>query len=87
MYRACLFTANIARKSLLSESSVNQPAEDNYLSVIKLVATNLLSNGKINDGIGLLCLIGLQVDACRYLESFDRWDRSVWLAKVVILYI
>ncbi|CAH8557821.1 unnamed protein product [Schistosoma intercalatum] len=84
MYRACLFTANIARKSLLSESSVNQPAEDNYLSVIKLVATNLLSNGKINDGIGLLCLIGLQVDACRYLESFDRWDRSVWLAKCTL---
>ncbi|XP_018646913.1 hypothetical protein Smp_137210 [Schistosoma mansoni] len=84
MYRACLFTANISRKSLLSKSDVNQPAEDNYLSVLKLVATNLLSNGRINDGIGLLCLIGLQADACRYLESFDRWDRSVWLAKCTL---
>ncbi|CAH8515540.1 unnamed protein product [Schistosoma turkestanicum] len=85
MYRACLFAANFPGKSLLSGSNVKQKTEeDNYLSVVKLVATNLLSNGKVNDGIGLLCLIGLQVDACRYLESFDRWDRSVWLAKCTL---
>ncbi|KAH8871459.1 WD repeat-containing protein 11 [Schistosoma japonicum] len=86
MYRACLYTVNVARTSQLSRSGVvvNQLAEDNYLSVVKLVATNLLSNGLINDGINLLCLIGLQVDACRYLESFDQWDRSVWLAKCTL---
>ncbi|KAK4470603.1 hypothetical protein MN116_006141 [Schistosoma mekongi] len=86
MYRACLYTVNVARTSQLSRSDavVNQLAEDNYLSIVKLVATNLLSNGLINDGISLLCLIGLQVDACRYLESFDQWDRSIWLAKCTL---
>ncbi|VDQ12255.1 unnamed protein product [Trichobilharzia regenti] len=83
MHRACLLAANATRKSCLSGPSIDQSVEDTYLSTVKLVATNLLSNGRINEGIGLLCLIGLQIDACRYLESFDQWDRAIWLAKVM----
>nr|CAH8855103.1 unnamed protein product [Trichobilharzia regenti] len=84
MHRACLLAANATRKSCLSGPSIDQSVEDTYLSTVKLVATNLLSNGRINEGIGLLCLIGLQIDACRYLESFDQWDRAIWLAKCTL---
>ncbi|CAH8582253.1 unnamed protein product [Heterobilharzia americana] len=84
MFRACLLAANATRKSYLSGPSMDQSVEDTYLSTVKLVATNLLSSGKVSDGIGLLCLIGLQIDACRYLESFQQWDRAIWLAKCTL---
>lgn len=83
MYKACLLAANASgRLQPGSSLSSLQVAEDTYLSTVKLVATNLLSSGQIDEGIELLCLIGLYSDACRYLESFDQWDHSIWLAKV-----
>ncbi|TGZ66944.1 hypothetical protein CRM22_005054 [Opisthorchis felineus] len=85
MHRACLLAANLSGKFLSPQSpSANQVAEDTYLSTVKLVATNLLSNGQLDTGIELLCLIGLYSDACRYLESFDRWEQSIWLAKCTL---
>nr|CAD7396669.1 unnamed protein product [Timema poppensis] len=53
-------------------------------STIKLVATNLIANGNIWEGVQLLCLIGKGLDACRYLMSYNLWDRAVWLAKAVL---
>nr|CAD7258867.1 unnamed protein product [Timema shepardi] len=91
-------------------------------STIKLVATNLIANGNIWEGVQLLCLIGTKnhlqftrprfktlispssavelnttsalanyateagkgLDACRYLMSYNLWDRAVWLAKAVL---
>ncbi|OON22727.1 WD domain, G-beta repeat protein, partial [Opisthorchis viverrini] len=85
MHRACLLAANLSGKFLSPQNpSANQVAEDTYLSTVKLVATNLLSNGQLDTGIELLCLIGLYSDACRYLESFDRWEQSIWLAKCTL---
>uniref|UniRef100_A0A1B6I9I5 WD repeat-containing protein 11 n=1 Tax=Homalodisca liturata TaxID=320908 RepID=A0A1B6I9I5_9HEMI len=50
-------------------------------STIKLVATNLIANGKIWEGVQLLCLIGKGLDGCRYLSSYGLWESAVWLAK------
>ena len=54
----------------------------NLKSSIKLISTNLIANGKLNDGIQLLCLIGLVQDACRYLQDNSKWDKAIWLAKM-----
>ncbi|KAJ8248191.1 hypothetical protein GJAV_G00239350, partial [Gymnothorax javanicus] len=51
-------------------------------STIKLVATNMIANGKLAEGVQLLCLIDKAVDACRYLQTYGEWTRAAWLAKV-----
>ncbi len=51
-------------------------------STIKLVATNLIANGKLSEGIQLLCLIDKGLDACRYLQTYGQWHQAAWLAKV-----
>lgn len=55
-------------------------------STIKLVATNLIANGKLAEGIQLLCLINKGLDACRYLQTYSEWDQAVWLAKSTLNY-
>ncbi|XP_078587664.1 WD repeat-containing protein 11-like isoform X3 [Branchiostoma floridae x Branchiostoma japonicum] len=50
-------------------------------STIKLVATNLIANGKLPEGVQLLCLIDKAFDACRYLQDYGEWDQAAWLAK------
>ncbi|XP_059803789.1 WD repeat-containing protein 11 isoform X2 [Hypanus sabinus] len=42
-------------------------------STIKLVATNMIANGKLADKAA---------DACRYLQTYGEWNRAAWLAKV-----
>ena len=54
----------------------------NLKSSIKLISTNLIANGKLNEGVQLLCLIGLVQDACRYLQDGNKWDKAIWLAKM-----
>ncbi|XP_071485424.1 WD repeat-containing protein 11-like [Diadema antillarum] len=51
-------------------------------STIKLVATSLIANGKLSEGVQLLCLINKGIDACRYLQTYSQWYQAVWLAKV-----
>lgn len=51
-------------------------------STIKLVATNMIANGKLAEGVQLLCLIDKAADACRYLQTYGEWNRASWLAKV-----
>lgn len=53
-------------------------------STIKLVATNLIANGQIWEGVQLLCLIGKGLDGCRYLSSYGLWESAVWLAKSIL---
>ncbi|XP_071448701.1 WD repeat-containing protein 11-like [Hetaerina americana] len=53
-------------------------------STIKLVATNLIANGNVWEGVQLLCLIGKGMDACRYLISYGLWTDAVWLARAVL---
>ncbi|XP_052100859.1 WD repeat-containing protein 11-like [Mytilus californianus] len=55
-------------------------------STIKLVATNLIANGKLTEGVQLLCLINKGLDACRYLQTYSEWDLAVWLAKSTLNY-
>ncbi|KAL5022239.1 hypothetical protein ScPMuIL_001394 [Solemya velum] len=55
-------------------------------STIKLVATNLIANGKLSEGVQLLCLIEKSLDACRYLQTYGAWDQAVWLAKATLNY-
>ncbi|XP_078310578.1 WD repeat-containing protein 11-like [Crassostrea virginica] len=68
--RACLVAS-------IRSSGVSQ-------STIKLVATNLIANGKIKEGVQLLCLIDKGLDACRYLQTYGAWDQAVWLAKATL---
>ncbi|XP_075072416.1 WD repeat-containing protein 11 [Mixophyes fleayi] len=51
-------------------------------STIKLVATNMIANGKLAEGVQLLCLIDKAGDACRYLQTYNEWNHAAWLAKV-----
>ncbi|CAH2322764.1 WD repeat-containing 11 [Pelobates cultripes] len=51
-------------------------------STIKLVATNMIANGKLAEGVQLLCLIDKAADACRYLQTYNEWNHAAWLAKV-----
>lgn len=67
--RACL----VASTSLVNTGTPH--------STTKLVATNLIAEGRIWEGVQLLCLIGKVVDACNYLQSDGQWDASFWLAK------
>ena len=77
--KACLVNS-MKLNECLDNSSSNSVS--NLKSSIKLIATNLIANGKLNDGIQLLCLIGLVQDACRYLQDGSQWDKAIWLAKM-----
>ncbi|XP_052227947.1 WD repeat-containing protein 11-like [Dreissena polymorpha] len=51
------------------------------MSTIKLAATHLIAAGQLYDGIELLCLIDMRMDACKYLISHGKWSDAIWLAK------
>ena len=53
--------------------------------LLQLVATNMIAEGRIWDGVQLLCLIDKVLDACKYLQSDNQWDASLWLAKCRLL--
>jgi hypothetical protein len=59
-----------------------QSIEASKNTVTKLVATNLIANGKVDEGVQLLCTIDLCAEACRYLQDHNQWERSIWLAKL-----
>lgn len=46
------------------------------------MATTLIAQDQIAAGTQLLILIGKGGDACRYLQSYDKWADAAWLAKV-----
>merc|ERR1719369_2169591 len=46
-----------------------------------MVATNLIAEGRLWEGVQLLCLTGKVVDACTYLRSSGNWGPALWLAK------
>jgi len=51
---------------------------------VKVVATNMIANGSLNEGISLLCLIGQALDGCRYLQSYGYWRDAAYLAKTCL---
>ncbi|CAF0779231.1 unnamed protein product [Brachionus calyciflorus] len=75
------FTNNLTKACLIS-SLKNSNENSQTKTSIKLVATNLIANGKIYDGVELLCMIGLVFDACRYLQDNNEWEKAAWLAKI-----
>ncbi|MFH4977930.1 hypothetical protein AB6A40_004639 [Gnathostoma spinigerum] len=66
--RACLFASDVH--------------SEGAQSVIKLVATNLIANNCLMDGVQLLFLIGHASDACRYLQAHGQWAKSFRFAKM-----
>lgn len=78
------YYSNGLKACLVSTLQINSNDLSTAFPVIKLVATNLIANGKIDEGAQLLCLIGKTQDACRYLQSANKWNDAVWLAKVTI---
>lgn len=75
------YTLNSIKACLIS-SMQKQPTEIAKNTVTKLVATNLIANGKVDEGVQLLCTIDLCTEACRYLQDHNQWERSIWLAKL-----
>ena len=69
-------------KACLISSMQKQSNETSKNTVTKLVATNLIANGKVDEGVQLLCTIDLCTEACRYLQDHNQWERSIWLAKL-----
>ncbi|CAF0830559.1 unnamed protein product [Adineta ricciae] len=69
-------------KACLISTMQKQPNETSKNTVTKLVATNLIANGKVNEGVQLLCTIDLCVEACRYLQDHNQWEDSICLAKL-----
>jgi hypothetical protein len=42
----------------------------------------MIANGNMEEGVQLLVMAGRAGDACKYLQSYDRWADAAWLAKV-----
>ena len=53
----------------------------NHLSTTKMVATKLIAEGKLWEGVQLLCLVNKVWDACTYLRASKHWEESMWLGK------
>jgi len=70
---ACLIQATANRDTKECQLS--------HVSTMKMVATSLLSEGKLWEGVQLLVLTGKVVDACSYLRSAGHWDHALWLGK------
>lgn len=59
-----------------------QDNKESAQSNVKLIATNLIANDKLLEGVEILCMLGKHLDACRYLATNNQWELAVWLAKV-----
>uniref|UniRef100_A0A8R1XWG8 Uncharacterized protein n=2 Tax=Onchocerca TaxID=6281 RepID=A0A8R1XWG8_ONCVO len=66
--RACLLASDVS--------------SEGARSIIKLVATNLIANECMTDGVQMLFLIGHGDDACRYLQAHGFWSKSFHFAKL-----
>lgn len=69
------YTLNSIKACLIS-------SESSKTTVTKLVGTNLIANGRLDEGVQLLCTIDLCAEACRYLQDNHQWERSIHLGKV-----
>ena len=67
------------RACLVSSCNITNGNLNN--TTIKLVATNMIAEGKLWEGVELLCMTDKVYDACKYLQSEQHWDSSLWLAK------
>lgn len=49
---------------------------------MKVIASNFIINGGLDEGVQLLCAVGRGADACRSLMAHGRWAQAAWLARV-----
>lgn len=76
------YAFNCIKACLISSMQKQSNNETSKNPVTKLVATNLIAHGKVDEGVQLLCTIDLSAEACRYLQDHHQWERSIWLAKL-----
>jgi len=69
---------NRAMKACVVSASISQ---EYYQQTTKIIAENLIAIGKLDDGIQFLCLIGKAMEACKYLQTCDRWYDAAILSK------
>ncbi|CAG7728047.1 unnamed protein product [Allacma fusca] len=50
-------------------------------AVLKIVATNLIASGKVDEGLELFCMLHKHSEACNYIESTNDWDKALLLCK------
>jgi len=48
---------------------------------MQIVATNLIANNQLEEGVELLCLMGRGLEGCRYLQNNGRWKEAATMAK------
>nr|CDS35341.2 transmembrane protein 180 [Hymenolepis microstoma] len=88
IHRACLLASQSYIRDLEAAAGeaneVVSAARLNYTSSVKLLAANLISNNHLHDGVEMLCMLGMHLEACRYLETYNEWGTAVWLAKCML---
>jgi len=70
---ACLIQA--------TSPSADVHSAPNHISTMKMVATTLLSEARLWEGVQLLVLAGKVLDACSYLRDALHWNEALWLGR------
>ncbi|PRP73144.1 hypothetical protein PROFUN_03458 [Planoprotostelium fungivorum] len=55
---------------------------DSFQHTVRRIAHQLNQNGFVSQSVQMLSLIGLNFEACEYLQRDDRWEEAAWLAKM-----
>ncbi|VDM31717.1 unnamed protein product [Hydatigera taeniaeformis] len=89
IHRACLLVSQDYIRNLeaaVTDNASNSllEARRNYTSAVKLLAANLISSNHLYEGVEMLCMLGMHLEACRYLETYNEWETAVWLAKCTL---
>ncbi|VDL18885.1 unnamed protein product [Hymenolepis diminuta] len=89
IHRACLLASQSYIRDLETavggeSSEAVSAARLNYTSSVKLLAANLISNNHLFEGVEMLCILGMHIEACRYLETYNEWGTAVLLAKCML---
>jgi len=68
----------------LIQATAHTPPEGahRHVSTVKMVATSLLSEGRLWEGVQLLALTGQVTEAVSYLRSAGHWSIALWLARL-----
>jgi len=56
----------------------------NFVATTKMVAGQLIAQGRLQEGVQLLCLIGKAADACKFMISEGKWPEAAWLANIAL---
>nr|CDS15714.1 WD repeat containing protein 11 [Echinococcus granulosus] len=89
IHRACLLASQGYIRDLEAaiadgESESLSAARLNYTSSVKLLAASLISTNRLYEGVEMLCMLGMHLEACQYLETYREWETAIWLAKCTL---